>query len=132
MSDCSWDLSPVSDSTIPISCATPAGGNTLQICVDVGDFRVLQDSSENTRMRCVTAASLALTLVALAAETPRADAANGKRLYMTYGVMNATGTTGRRRRHRRPRIAPNPLPLLGVKSKLRTASGRMPVLPELS
>ncbi len=30
-------------------------------------------------------------------------------------------------RHRRPRIAPNPLPLVGIEAKLRTASGRMPV-----
>jgi mono/diheme cytochrome c family protein len=79
---------------------------------------------------CVTAALLALSLVALAAETPSGDAVNGKRLFMTYGCYECHGTTGAGGGIAGPRIAPNPLPLLGVKSKLRTASGRMPVYAE--
>jgi mono/diheme cytochrome c family protein len=78
----------------------------------------------------VTGALLALSLVALAAETPSGDAANGKRLFMTYGCYECHGTTGAGGGIAGPRIAPNPLPLLGVKSKLRTASGRMPVFSE--
>ena len=83
-----------------------------------------------TLARCVTAALLALTLAALAAEAPSGEAANGKRLYMTYGCYECHGTTGAGGGIAGPRIAPNPLPLHGVKSKLRTASGRMPVFSE--
>jgi mono/diheme cytochrome c family protein len=74
--------------------------------------------------------ALALCLVAVAAENPSGDPANGKRLFMTYGCYECHGTTGAGGGFAGPRIAPNPLPFLGVKSKLRTASGRMPVYSE--
>jgi mono/diheme cytochrome c family protein len=79
---------------------------------------------------CAATAFFALCLVAVAAESPSGDATNGKRLYMTYGCYGCHGTTGAGGGFAGPRIAPNPLPFLGVKSKLRTASGRMPVFSE--
>ena len=80
----------------------------------------------------LAAVIVAGSLVAGAAESsPSGDAANGKRLYMTYGCYACHGTTGAGGGIAGPRIAPNPLPLLGVKSKLRTASGRMPVFSEV-
>jgi ubiquinol-cytochrome c reductase cytochrome c subunit len=75
-------------------------------------------------------AALALCLMAVAAETPSGDVANGKRLFMTYGCYECHGTIGAGGGIAGPRIAPNPLPFLGVKTKLRTASGRMPVYSE--
>jgi mono/diheme cytochrome c family protein len=83
-----------------------------------------------TLASCVTAALFALSLVAVAADSPSGDAANGKRLFMTYGCYACHGTTGAGGGIAGPRIAPNPLPFIGVKSKLRTASGRMPVYSE--
>jgi mono/diheme cytochrome c family protein len=74
--------------------------------------------------------ALALCLVAVAAENPSGDPANGKRLFMTYGCYECHGTLGAGGGFAGPRIAPNPLPFLGVKTKLRTASGRMPVYSE--
>jgi mono/diheme cytochrome c family protein len=80
-------------------------------------------------------ALIAISLVSvatIAAEGPSpGDAANGKRLYMTYGCYACHGTTGAGGGIAGPRLAPNPLPLIGVKSKLRTASGRMPVFSEV-
>jgi|KBSSwiStaDraftv2_1062776.scaffolds.fasta_scaffold01176_22 ubiquinol-cytochrome c reductase cytochrome c subunit len=76
-------------------------------------------------------AALTLCLVAAAAETASGDAANGKRLFMTYGCYECHGTVGAGGGVAGPRIAPNPLPFLGVKAKLRTASGRMPVYSEI-
>ena len=73
---------------------------------------------------------LALCMVAVAAENPSGDPANGKRLFMTYGCYECHGTLGAGGGIAGPRIAPNPLPFLGVKTKLRTASGRMPVYSE--
>ena len=66
---------------------------------------------------------------AMAAEQT-ADAANGKRLFMTVGCYECHGTTGAGGGPAGPRLAPNPLPFVGVKAKLRTASGRMPVFSE--
>src|SRR5882724_2860547 len=79
---------------------------------------------------CVATALVTLCLVAVAAETPSGDAANGKRLFMAYGCYACHGTTGAGGGFAGPRIAPNPLPFLGVKARLRTASGRMPVFSE--
>jgi mono/diheme cytochrome c family protein len=65
---------------------------------------------------------------AIAADTPPSgDIANGQRLFHSYGCYACHGTTGAGGGIAGPRIAPNPLPLIGVRSKLRTASGRMPV-----
>jgi mono/diheme cytochrome c family protein len=58
------------------------------------------------------------------------DAANGKRLFMTVGCYQCHGTTGAGGGIAGPRLAPDPLPFVGVKAKLRTASGRMPVFSE--
>jgi mono/diheme cytochrome c family protein len=67
-----------------------------------------------------------VSLVALAGE-PQADAVEGKRLFMAYGCYECHGTTGAGGGIAGPKLAPNPLPLEGVRAKLRTASGRMPV-----
>jgi len=55
---------------------------------------------------------------------------NGKRLFMMVGCYECHGTTGAGGGPAGPRLAPNPLPFVGVKAKLRTASGRMPVFSE--
>jgi len=67
---------------------------------------------------------------AVAAEQTGGDAANGKRLFMTVGCYECHGTTGAGGGIAGPKLAPNPLPFVGVKAKLRTASGRMPVFSE--
>ena len=72
---------------------------------------------------------LSSSLIALAAE-PAGDAANGKRLFMTLGCYECHGTTGAGGGLAGPRLAPNPLPFIAVKVKVRTASGRMPVFSE--
>ena len=74
-------------------------------------------------------AILSSSLIALAAE-PTGDAANGKRLFMTVGCYECHGTTGAGGGLAGPRLAPNPLPFIAVKAKVRTASGRMPVFSE--
>jgi mono/diheme cytochrome c family protein len=55
------------------------------------------------------------------------DAANGKKVFFADGCFYCHGTTGAGGGNAGPRLAPNPLPLEGVRAKLRTASGRMPV-----
>jgi mono/diheme cytochrome c family protein len=59
--------------------------------------------------------------------TAAGDAANGKRVFFADGCFYCHGTTGAGGGNAGPRLAPNPLPLEGVKAKVRTASGRMPV-----
>ena len=78
---------------------------------------------------CLTVAFFAI-FSAVAAEQTGGDAANGKRLFMTVGCYECHGTTGAGGGFAGPRLAPNPLPFVGVKAKLRTASGRMPVFSE--
>jgi len=73
----------------------------------------------------------ALSALTVAAESaPKGDAVNGKRLFMTYGCYACHGTTGAGGGIAGPRLTPNPMPLIGLKAKLRTASGRMPVFSE--
>jgi mono/diheme cytochrome c family protein len=55
------------------------------------------------------------------------DAVNGKRIFFADGCYYCHGTTGAGGGNAGPRLAPNPLPLEGVRAKVRTASGRMPV-----
>jgi mono/diheme cytochrome c family protein len=82
-----------------------------------------------------TLASLALVAGALAqssgtqssAPGSAGNSANGKRVYLADGCFYCHGTTGAGGGIAGPRLAPNPLPLEGVKAKVRTASGRMPV-----
>jgi mono/diheme cytochrome c family protein len=74
-------------------------------------------------------AILSISLIALAAE-PTGDVANGKRLFMTVGCYECHGTTGAGGGLAGPRLAPNPLPFIAVKAKVRTVSGRMPVFSE--
>jgi ubiquinol-cytochrome c reductase cytochrome c subunit len=74
-------------------------------------------------------AVLSISLLALAAE-PTGDAANGKRLFMRVGCYECHGTTGASGGPAGPRLAPSPLPFIAVKTKVRTASGRMPVFSE--
>lgn len=78
------------------------------------------------------AATATVVLSGIAAATnetqaPTGDAANGKRIFLADGCYYCHGTTGAGGGIAGPRLAPNPLPLEGVKAKLRTASGRMPV-----
>ena len=77
---------------------------------------------------CLGVAMVSISLAAAAEQS--GDAANGKRLFMTVGCYECHGTTGAGGGIAGPRLAPNPLPLVGVKAKLRTASGRMPVFSE--
>lgn len=63
---------------------------------------------------------------AFAAETS-GDPIQGKRLFLADGCYQCHGTTGAGGGMAGPRLAPNPLPLEGIKAKLRTPSGRMPV-----
>ena len=77
---------------------------------------------------CLGVAILSVSLAVAAEQT--ADPVNGKRLFMTVGCYECHGTTGAGGGPAGPRLAPNPLPFVGVKAKLRTASGRMPVFSE--
>jgi mono/diheme cytochrome c family protein len=84
-----------------------------------------------TMTSCVAAGLLTIATLALAAESPsKGDAVGGQRLFMSYGCYECHGTTGAGGGMAGPRLAPSPLPFLGVKAKLRTASGRMPVFSE--
>jgi mono/diheme cytochrome c family protein len=76
----------------------------------------------------ITAACLCLVGGA-AAEAPAAggNSLNGKRIFLADGCYYCHGTTGAGGGNAGPRLTPDPLPLEGVKAKLRTASGRMPV-----
>ena len=81
---------------------------------------------------CVLLTSLVcFAAVAAAADpTPGAgggDPVNGKRVFFADGCFYCHGTTGAGGGIAGPRLAPNPLPLEGVKAKVRTQSGRMPV-----
>ncbi len=81
---------------------------------------------------CVLLASLALFSVAATADDPTpatggGDPANGKRVFFADGCFYCHGTTGAGGGIAGPRLAPNPLPLEGIKAKVRTQSGRMPV-----
>jgi mono/diheme cytochrome c family protein len=73
--------------------------------------------------------NIGLLLVAVAslcaAETP--NSLNGKRIFLADGCYYCHGTTGAGGGPAGPRLTPDPLPLEGVKAKLRTSSGRMPV-----
>jgi mono/diheme cytochrome c family protein len=77
---------------------------------------------------CLAVAIFSISLAVAAEQT--GDAANGKRLFMAVGCYECHGTTGAGGGMAGPRLAPNPLPFVGVKAKLRTASGRMPVFSE--
>lgn len=68
-----------------------------------------------------------LSCLVLAAPATAGDAVNGKRVFLADGCFYCHGTTGAGGGIAGPRLAPGPLPLEGVKAKLRTASGRMPV-----
>lgn len=68
-----------------------------------------------------------LTVVVSAAAQSPGDATNGKRVFFADGCFYCHGTTGAGGGNAGPRLAPDPLPLEGVKAKVRTASGRMPV-----
>jgi mono/diheme cytochrome c family protein len=70
-----------------------------------------------------------VSLAALADESPGAtgDPGNGKRVFFADGCVYCHGTTGAGGGIAGPRLAPGPLPLEGVRAKVRTASGRMPV-----
>jgi mono/diheme cytochrome c family protein len=79
----------------------------------------------------LAAALCCLAIVTSAAEPQSSgDAGKGRQLFMSYGCYECHGTTGAGGGIAGPKIAPNPLPFVGVKAKLRTASGRMPVFSE--
>src|ERR1700722_18654512 len=75
----------------------------------------------------VTALLLGLLAVVALAGEQHGDPVEGKRLFLRDGCYQCHGTTGAGGGIAGPRLAPNPLPLEGVKAKVRTASGRMPV-----
>lgn len=77
-----------------------------------------------------TLALLLGTSLSVVAADPGGNAANGRRLFMTYGCYECHGTTGAGGGFAGPKLAPNPLPLEGIQAKLRTPSGRMPVYTE--
>jgi mono/diheme cytochrome c family protein len=85
----------------------------------------------NTNAMAAAAAALllmpALLLPAAIAAEASGDPVEGKRLFLADGCYQCHGTTGAGGGMAGPRLAPNPLPLEGVRAKLRTASGRMPV-----
>lgn len=66
------------------------------------------------------------SVTVFAADAP-GDPVEGKRLFLAYGCYQCHGTTGAGGGPAGPALAPHPLPLEGVKAKLRTPSGRMPV-----
>ena len=90
--------------------------------------RVLQGKSIGAHVLLASLVCFAMAAVA-ADPTPAAggDAANGKRVFFADGCFYCHGTTGAGGGNAGPRLAPNPLPLEGVRAKVRTASGRMPV-----
>ena len=55
------------------------------------------------------------------------DAVNGQRVFVADGCSYCHGTAGQGGGIAGPPLAPNPLPLAGIRAKLRTPSGRMPV-----
>jgi|SRR5581483_1818234 len=77
-------------------------------------------------MRIVTVCLLLALASPTLAATPEGNPVEGKRLYMTVGCYQCHGTTGSGGLAG-PRLAPNPLSLEGIRAKLRTPSGRMPV-----
>lgn len=82
------------------------------------------------RARILLASFAFLSTTALAADptsTAGGDPANGKRVFLADGCFYCHGTTGAGGGNAGPRLAPNPLPLEGIRAKVRTASGRMPV-----
>jgi mono/diheme cytochrome c family protein len=80
------------------------------------------------RRNIVGASVLCAVVSVLAfAEEPPGNRVEGKRLFLAYGCYQCHGTTGAGGGPAGPTLAPNPLPLAGVRAKLRTASGRMPV-----
>jgi mono/diheme cytochrome c family protein len=79
-----------------------------------------------TIILCASLLSVLVTLVAFAGE-PQVNPVEGKRLFLAYGCYECHGTTGAGGGIAGPKLAPNPLPPEGVRAKVRTASGRMPV-----
>lgn len=80
------------------------------------------------RSHSIIAALLAgLILIAAHAGEPQGNPVAGQRLFLAYGCYQCHGTTGAGGGPAGPKLAPNPLPLEGIRAKLRTASGRMPV-----
>ncbi len=85
---------------------------------------------KSIQARVLLASLISFSIVAAAADmTPATggDPANGKRVFFADGCFYCHGTTGAGGGNAGPRLAPNPLPLEGVRAKVRTASGRMPV-----
>jgi mono/diheme cytochrome c family protein len=79
-----------------------------------------------TRVLIASAFLILMSVVAAGGEQ-QGNPVEGKRLYLAYGCYGCHGTTGAGGGIAGPKLAPNPLPLEGIRSKLRTASGRMPV-----
>ena len=92
------------------------GMKTLSVCMVLGSLASLLIATG-----MVTEAAAAGTTAAAG------DPVNGKRVFFADGCVYCHGTTGAGGGPAGPRLAPNPLPLEGVKAKVRTASGRLPV-----
>jgi mono/diheme cytochrome c family protein len=84
---------------------------------------------KSIRARVLLTSLVCFSMAAVADTPPTAggDPANGKRVFFADGCFYCHGTTGAGGGNAGPRLAPNPLPLEGVRAKVRTASGRMPV-----
>jgi mono/diheme cytochrome c family protein len=70
---------------------------------------------------------LVLVSITAAGGEQQGNPIEGKRLFLAYGCYGCHGTTGAGGGIAGPKLAPYPLPLEGIRAKLRTASGRMPV-----
>ena len=89
--------------------------------------RVLQVTSICAHVLLASLLCFAAAATADPTPAPGGDPASGKRVFFADGCFYCHGTTGAGGGNAGPRLAPNPLPLEGVRAKVRTASGRMPV-----
>jgi mono/diheme cytochrome c family protein len=58
--------------------------------------------------------------------TPKGDAANGKKLFVSYGCYQCHGYEGQGSTATGPRLAPRPIPFAGFSKQLRHPSSEMP------
>ena len=58
--------------------------------------------------------------------TPKGDAANGKKLFVSYGCYQCHGYEGQGSTATGPRLAPRPIPFAAFSKQLRKPSSEMP------
>src|SRR5262245_16708890 len=59
--------------------------------------------------------------------TPKGDAANGKKMFVSYGCYQCHGYEGQGSSATGPRIAPRPLPFAAFSRYVRRPAGQMPL-----